>query len=107
MSASTPTVQGGTASRQLGAALAGVGVALAIVAGLAFGQLTATSQATPAGPAPAVAPNFDHGWSTDSSNVAISGGAVAPNFDHGWSTDPSNQTLSQGTGGSDARRMAR
>jgi len=106
MSASTPTVHGGFGTRQLGAALAGVGLALAVVAGLAFGQLTAQPQAA-AAPAPAVAPNFDHGWSTDSSNVTISGGAVAPNFDHGWSTDSSNVTISGGTGGSDARRMAR
>jgi hypothetical protein len=106
MSASTPTVHGGIGTRQLGAALAGVGLALAVLAGLAFGQLTATSQAAPAAPAAGVAPNFDHGWSTDASNVTIVP-VVAPGFDHGWSTDSSNVTVSRGTGGSDARRMAR
>jgi hypothetical protein len=105
MSASTPTVQGGIGTRQLGAALAGVGLALALVAGLAFGQLTATSQA-PAAPAPAVAPNFDHGASSDSSNVSIAP-AVAPNFDHGASSDSSNVAIPQGKGGTDHRRLNR
>jgi hypothetical protein len=106
MSASTPTVRGGIGTRQLGAALAGVGLALAVVAGLAFGQLTAKSPAAPAAPIPAAAPNFDHGWSTDSSNVSIAP-AAAPNFDHGWSSSDSNVTISQSTGGDAARRMAR
>ncbi len=105
MSASTPTVHGGIGTRQLGAALAGVGLALAVVAGLAFGQLTAKPQA-PTAPVPAVAPNFDHGWSTDSSNISIAP-MIAPNFDHGASSDSSNVSISQRSAGSAARRFDR
>ena len=46
MSASTGTVNTGLGARQLGVALAGVGLAIAVAAGLAFGGLTASSQGT-------------------------------------------------------------
>jgi hypothetical protein len=74
MSASTGTVHRGLGNRQLGAALAGIGLALAIVGGLTFGQLTAKPQAAPA---PAAAPSWDHGSSMDSSNVPLRQPAVS------------------------------
>ena len=102
MSASTRTANGGISARQAGAALGAVALAAAILVGLAAGQLTASKTGSaPAGPA--VAPGFDHGWSTDSTNVAI---PVAPAFDHGASSDVSNKSLVPMSGASLQERLA-
>lgn len=100
MSASR-TIQAAPGTQQLAAAL-GVVLAIAAILVLVFGIL-ATPKAAITAPAAGAAPTWDHGASSDASNVSI----VAPaTFDHGASSDASNVSIgSSEPGGSNRLRL--
>jgi len=102
MSASTGTINSGIGTRNVGNALAGVALAVAVAAGLAFGVSTASrSQATQAAPVA----GFDHGSSIDLPTKAVTSGAGT--FDHGSSIDlPGVKVQVKGSGGAGPRRFA-
>ncbi len=103
MSASTGTINSGIGTRNVGTALAGVALAVAVAAGLAFGVSTASrSQATQAA---APVAGFDHGSSIDLPTKAVTSGAGT--FDHGSSIDlPGVKVQVNGSGGAGPRRFA-
>jgi hypothetical protein len=102
MSASTGTINSGLGTRQVGTALAGVALAVAVAAGLAFGVSNATrSQATQAA---APAAGFDHGSSIDLPSMQVTSGAGT--FDHGSSIDLPSVKLPVNPGGHGPRRFA-
>jgi hypothetical protein len=100
MSASTPSVQRGLGTQQIGLALGAGALALAIAGAALLGRLpvTTTSVEQPA----AVAPAHDQGWVVDNT---ISGGAST--IDHGTSIDTVAPAGEHGSGGSNGTRFAR
>ena len=85
----TRTAQAFPGSQQLPATLAVV-LAIALILVFVFGVLATPKAAVTATAAGAAQPTWDHGASSDASNVSI----VAPaTFDHGASSDASNVSI--------------
>jgi hypothetical protein len=93
----TRTAQAFPGTQQLAAAFGVVLLAIAVTLVIVFGVL-ATPKAAVTAPAAGVAPTtWDHGASSDASNISI---APAPSWDHGASSDASNVSLSNANAGS-------
>lgn len=97
MSAASRTIRTTTDLRPIGAAIGGLVLAGAILAGLAGAQAAAPR----AGAAPDTAPFADHGWSSASAPLA------APVADHGWSSAASSVAGSGSFGFSKAANVAK
>jgi hypothetical protein len=101
MSASR-TIQAAPGTRQMAAAF-GVVLAIAITLVVVFGLLATPKAAVSAPAAGAAQPTWDHGASSDASNVSL---APAVTWDHGASTDASNVSIgSSEPGGSNRLRL--